>query len=177
MYPFSPPFKEKFLFFLFLFSATVVIGSFFSEPMMQFFAPSIEQMVEKAGSIEQTENFLLSLSLFIFLKNSSVVAMILAFGRFLIIPVFVIIINGLMVGALVTETIQAGANWLTTIMYILPHGIIEIPVVLAACAMLVNLKEVFFIKRVLIGFKYLIIPLALAAAIEVYITPIIANMV
>ena len=121
--------------------------------------------------------------LIVFLNNSFTVFLAVVLGViFGILPFLVLFINGLILGIVIYFT-QTVAGWPTFFALILPHGIIEIPAVILACAAGLRLGKVvlerIFKKEVsikaelnlaLIFFlKFLFPLLAIAAAIEIFL--------
>lgn len=129
--------------------------------------------------------------LIIFAKNlfTSAMAMLLGLGLG-IIPFVVVSSNGLILGIVGYEAVQkAGISFLLA--GILPHGIIELPVVLVSIAIGFRLghslaltlaqKEVNLSDEIRTAFHFLVrwvAPLLfLAAAIETFITPFVISVV
>ncbi len=122
----------------------------------------------------------------IFFNNALTAAMTLIFGFiFGIFPLLVILSNGIILGILAFST-QDTSSWGTFIMGILPHGIIELPLIILTAGLGIKIgslviKKVFKkqgcikeeIFMIFTFFVKVIIPLLLiAAAIEVFITPL-----
>ncbi|WP_201008884.1 stage II sporulation protein M [Paenibacillus glycanilyticus] len=119
-----------------LFFAGLVVGGTNSA-----FSDYLEQQLKALGnvaeSLEQTENPTLAFMVFIFLNNAIKSIFIIYIGAiFGIIPIFFLVLNGMVVGFLlqhVAET-QGTGDMLTVVLGLLPHGIIEIPAIVVACA-------------------------------------------
>lgn len=119
-----------------LFFAGLVVGGTNSA-----FSDYLEQQLQALGnvaeSLEQTENPTLAFMVFIFLNNAIKSIFIIYIGAILgVIPIFFLVINGMVVGFLlqhVAET-QGTGDMLTVVLGLLPHGIIEIPAIIVACA-------------------------------------------
>lgn len=146
---------------------------------------------------KQFADILTSTDFFMFLKifynNLKISIMLVFLGFTLILPLAMILINGVVLGiaaGLIINKSAIGANSIINVLIsILPHGIIELPVILF-CAFLSTilglkfyfkkgilpkktLKE-FFIEIIKL-FVFIIIPLLLIAAfIEVYVTKALA---
>jgi len=133
----------------------------------------------------------LLIMLMIFLKNliASTIAMLLGLGLG-VIPTIVIISNGVLLGVVAESALeQHGAAFLLA--GIVPHGIVELPIVLACAAIGLRLghllalaligREVDLAGETKIALRFLLwwaAPLLLlAAAIETFITPIALSMV
>jgi len=121
--------------------------------------------------------------LIVFLNNSFTIFLVIILGLiFGIFPFLVLFSNGLILG-LVAYFTQAGGDWTTTLTLVLPHGIIEIPAVILACAIGFKLGKVILEKilkkevsikaelNTALNFllRFLFPALAVAAAIEVFL--------
>jgi len=122
---------------------------------------------------------------FIFFNNSLTVflTIILAviFGLF---PFLVLLVNGLILGVFISVW---DLPWLTFLKGILPHGLVEIPVLLIAAAIGLKIGQTAFRKvfrkegrlkpelsQALNFFLKILLPLlALAALLEVFVTPLL----
>jgi stage II sporulation protein M len=127
----------------------------------------------------------------IFLKNLMACAMSVLLGLGLgIVPLLVVTSNGMLLGIVSYGAVKkAGVLYLMA--GILPHGVIELPVVLTCIAMGFRLGHVLILsilgededvsgetrKAVLFLVKWVAPLLLLAAAIETFITPIAISMV
>lgn len=128
--------------------------------------------------------------LIVFLNNALTTFSALLFGTILgIFPFLCLLVNGGILGALTFLSCQS-LSLSVFLMGILPHGIIEIPVLVVCCSSGMKIgKEVgtrLFTKRgkikeeFLLSFTFflrVLLPLLfLAAVIEVFITPYIINL-
>jgi stage II sporulation protein M len=127
----------------------------------------------------------------IFLKNllASATAMLLGLGLGLL-PLMVVTSNGFLLGIVGYGAIQK-EGWLYLAAGILPHGIIELPVVLVSIAIGFRLGHLLILsilreKADLSGeiriavhflFRWITPLLFLAAAIETFITPVVISVV
>jgi len=127
----------------------------------------------------------------IFLKNLLACAMAMLLGLGLgLIPLMVVTSNGFLLGIVGYAAVQK-AGWLFLLAGILPHGIIELPVVLVCIAIGFRLGYLLALTlakekadlsdetRIAIHFlvRYVAPLLFLAAAIETFITPIAISVV
>ncbi|WP_127497531.1 stage II sporulation protein M [Paenibacillus glycanilyticus] len=119
-----------------LFFAGLVVGGTNSA-----FSDYLEQQLKALGnvaeSLEQTENPTLAFMVFIFLNNAIKSIFIIYIGAiFGIIPIFFLVLNGMVVGFLLQHVAQTQGtgDMLTVVLGLLPHGIIEIPAIVVACA-------------------------------------------
>lgn len=120
-----------------LFAAGVWIGAA-NESFHHVLESQLESIRGLAGSLQASNNPTLSFIGFIFLNNALKALFVMAAGiLFGFAPVFFMIVNGMILGYLWTITAQtagAGAALVHFAKGILPHGIIEIPVIILACA-------------------------------------------
>jgi Uncharacterized membrane protein len=132
------------------------------------------------------ERSAVDLVLFIFVNNARIAGMLVFLGFiFAVLPVFIVFANGFMVG-IVSESIIRTDGLLFLLVGLLPHGIIEIPLILFSAGigfkMGVGTLQVIFGKKNLkvylfdfftaaVIYAVCIVPLLFAAAmIEVYVT-------
>jgi len=119
--------------------------------------------------------------LFIFVNNTITLFLTIILGLFFgAFPLLVLFVNAVILGAFLHFT-----PFPIFVLGILPHGILEIPALILSCAVGLNLGNVFLKKlrkekvnvkkelktALIFFFKFLLPILALAAAIEIYITP------
>mgnify|MGYP001163399638 FL=1 len=154
----------------------------FGESLVNLF----EEMI--ANQIMSAEPPLLALQLF--LNNLEACVIIFIGGAFFgFISVAILMLNGVIIGA-VLEVIQKEAGYLAIIAAILPHGIFELPAVIASGALGLMMGRA--VKNELAGtsdasfealrlgryfVKYIIPFIAIAAIIEAFITPAILQLV
>jgi len=142
----------------------------------------LEQLQEMFGPIVEMPPF--SQFLVVFLNNSLTAFLVIVLGIiFGISPFLVLLSNGLVLG-LVVYFAQAAADWPTVFVLTFPHGIIEIPVIILACAVGFKLGKVSFDRifkkqgsiktelNIALGFflKIILPLLAIASAIEIFLT-------
>jgi len=120
-----------------LFFAGMVVGGTNTD-LSDYLRGQIAGLGELANRIDNSAHPTLYMFLFIFLNNAikSIVIMYLgiAFG---IVPIFFLVVNGMVLGFLFTHIAQqegAGTLVHSIVAGILPHGIIEIPAIIVACA-------------------------------------------
>lgn len=174
--------RYPFLLSLVLFLLSVYVGYSFSE---LFPINILEGLGETFIEIEKWNQ--LQLLLFIFLNNTvkSFLAILLGF-IFGIYPLLFITVNGLVIG-LVTSEVEKIKGISFALAAILPHGIVEIPMVLLSAAIgfrigyetVKKLRGQGSVKRELIRginffIKRILVFLLLAAIIEAFLTPLIA---
>jgi len=172
-------FKKSFVVFVLFFAVTFLVGCFFHQQILEFFSPSVDKTINAIGyamaAAPPHHPFLISLIFagVIFLKNILVVAVILIFSFRLFtgfIPAVIVIVNGVVLGAVFMDLVASGLPWQEAAMYFVPHGIIEIPAVIGACVLAVSIKETK--EKLRKGGKWIVPFLGVAALIEVYVTPL-----
>jgi stage II sporulation protein M len=108
----------------------------------------MNQVRDLARTLQESANPTLSFFLFIFFNNAVKALIVMASGVILgAVPVFFLVMNGMVLGYLWTiEAADAGtqATLLHFMKGILPHGIIEIPVVILAAAYGMKLGGYFY---------------------------------
>lgn len=111
-----------------------VLGIDASDRYGDFIRGQMKGIEQIASSIQGREHPQLWLFLFIFWNNVTKSLMFVYFGLlFGILPIGVLVINGMVLG-FVSQHNAAEQTWLFVAKAILPHGIIEIPAILLACA-------------------------------------------
>lgn len=166
----------------FAFFYSIFKGHFFAEndpERTKNLIANLKEMYDPFGDLSSIGQFLL-----ILLNNSITLFFSILLGLiFGIIPLFIIVTNGIVLGALM-YVLESKSSLDLFFLSILPHGILEIPVLIIGSAMGVNLGKVVFDKifhkkgdikkelsTVLEFFWKIIIPLlAIAAAIEIFVT-------
>jgi len=131
----------------------------------------------------------LKLMMFVFFRNSATAALMLATGPFLsLLSIASIAFNGYIIGGVVQyRLVTYGDPFLRILGYLVPHGIVELPVLFYVGGMSFDLGITLITDREALKDKmgrylniYLkvILPLLLLAAfIEAFITPLVGSMV
>lgn len=191
----------KFYFFVSaaLFIAGIGFG-YVSESFRTFLDSQLSALGEIAQELSESENPELTIFLFIFLNNAVKCVLIVFLGLMLgVIPLLFILLNGMVMGYLifVLQTDQGTASTIEMLVKgILPHGIIEIPVLLLASAYGMKmgaavlseliravgrksnrpnqLRSMLKLSLPLSGF--IVISLLVAALIESFITPMVMGL-
>lgn len=119
-----------------LFIVGIVAGWVSTESLEQFLLSQLNGLGEISRTLSQSDNPQLSLFVFIFLNNSIKGVMIIFLGAFFgILPVVFLLVNGMVIGYLLHISMLQGENLYELIFKgLVPHGIIEIPAILIACA-------------------------------------------
>ncbi|MGV8110207.1 stage II sporulation protein M [Methanospirillum sp.] len=154
----------------------------FGETLLTLF----QEMI--AGQIMGDDPPMLALQLF--LNNLEACVVIFIGGAFFgFLSVFILMMNGVIIGA-VLEIVRKEAGYIALIAAIVPHGIFELPAVIASGALGLMLGRA--VKNELAGgseasieawslggyfLKYIIPFVAIAAIIEAFITPAVLQMV
>lgn len=118
-----------------LFFAGVIVGG--TNPSLRGFLDSQLAALAEFGELaESTGRPGVAIILLIFFNNAIKSALVIYTGALLgVIPVFFLIVNGMILGYLYTMIAERGGNAaLIFLKGVLPHGILEIPAVLLACA-------------------------------------------
>ena len=172
-----------------VFIAFLIIGVLVSITNPEKSAYYIDLFKKMFGWITQLDPFHRMLAIFKNNAMNSLLALVLGIGLGFI-PIFIIAVNGLFLG-MVAEVFSTEKGILFVLAAVLPHGIIELPMVLlsAAIGLRLGYEMIRFLKGERTNLKqefvqglwfYLtrIAPLLLVAAvIESYVTPVIASMV
>ena len=178
--------KKYFVPIIVIFIFSLIIGLFAAALYPEKSLSLIDSFKEIFGWITVLDPFERMLAIF---KNNAIdsfLALVLGIG-FGIVPVFIVAINGFFLG-MVALVFSKETSALFVLAAILPHGIIELPMVLLSAGIglrlghevylyfkgtRTDLKEEF--KRGIWFFIRYIIPLLfIAAFIESYLTPVIA---
>jgi stage II sporulation protein M len=181
-----------------VFAAGVVLGFGYSDRFEAVLQSQIEGLRELARSIQTKDHSMLWLFGFIFLNNALKSILIIFAGMFFgLLPIGFLLINGMVIGYLAELQAEAGLMGLF-LKGILPHGIIEIPAIILACAYGIKFgtimgkgllrllssrgRTVFaadlerFIKLTVPLVGLLVVSLLVAAIIESTITPWLIQM-
>jgi stage II sporulation protein M len=129
------------------------------------------------------------LAVAIFFNNSLKTLIVILLGPLLgLAPVLFLVVNGAILGAVMPVAAESRGLW-PSLMTILPHGVLELPAILLGTSIGLRLgtqtwrhfagtAEQSLMSELATGLKiyfYVIVPLLLAAAaIEVYVTPLLA---
>jgi stage II sporulation protein M len=176
-------------------TATFIVGAYlgFSQPeQFQFLLDNqIKQLTDMVNSIGGHDNYQWRLLVFILMNNVMVSVFMVYSGVMLgIIPLFSLLSNGLVMGYLAQQNVPE-TGWGPFIMAILPHGIIELPAFILACAFgirfgAVMLKSFFFLfsparraanNAAFIRLLKVSVPLVILVAILLMAAAVIESMV
>ncbi|MEC0093949.1 hypothetical protein PMSD_21505 [Paenibacillus macquariensis subsp. defensor] len=131
-----------------IFIIGIAVGWLSTETIAQFVNQQIEGIRQISQNLSESERPQWSFFVFIFLNNSIKAVLIIFFGIFLgILPVIFLMINGMVLGYLVHHLSAQGENMFDVIVKgLLPHGIIEIPAIIIACAFGLRLGTLVWIS-------------------------------
>lgn len=124
----------------------------------------------------------------IFLNNAIKALFVIIFGVLMIIPIVFIAYNGYIIGIVVCEHART-SGYVYVLAAILPHGIIELPMIIISAALGTRLGMMTFLRvigkissadilvelkrSVSFYFRWILPLLFIAAVIETFITPIV----
>lgn len=176
-----------------IFIVSIVVG-YQWEAFHAFLHSQIQGIAEVAEQLAEAENPMLQMFTFIFFNNTIKAIAIIYLGLFLgVLPIFFLAVNGMVLGYLYLQMVvvhEAATLW-DIVIGILPHGIIELPVVIIACGFGLKLGALVWKKLIqLISNQpringeirsfmkgtgrivfFLVVTLLIAAIIESTITP------
>ncbi len=126
--------------------AGMVVGA--TNPALDAFIKGQMSGIQKmAQSIQASNNPTLLFILFIFFNNALKSILVMYLGMlFGIVPIVFLAINGMMLGYLISKAAEQGGGELFTLIVkgLLPHGIIEIPAIIIACAYGLRFGRIMF---------------------------------
>ncbi|MFD0694252.1 stage II sporulation protein M [Paenibacillus sp. GCM10027628] len=126
--------KHYFIVVLLVFSFSFYLGWANSDQFSNFLHNQMQGLKSLSQSLSSKDNPQLWFFVIIFLNNAVKSVVIIFLGLiFGILPLFMLIANGMILGYVLS--LQTHENTVAIVLKgILPHGIIEIPVILIACA-------------------------------------------
>lgn len=112
----------------------IYMGAASSERFDNMILGQLEALKSITDSIKDEPNQQWSIFWLIFWNNASKSLIIIALGAFLgLPPLFFLVVNGLLIGYMSVLVVEK-ASWAALIKTIVPHGILELPAVIIACA-------------------------------------------
>lgn len=119
-----------------LFIMGIILGTVNTEFINQIIQPSIAQLQSISTDLSSSSNPEWSFFKFIFINNVTKSLAVMALGGFFcLVPAFFLVMNGMMLGYILAIAAASGQAWgLILLRGILPHGIIELPVIIIAAA-------------------------------------------
>lgn len=159
--------------------------------LSSFLQGSSDSLKDIAGKIANSAHPQLYLFLFIFLNNAIKAILFIYLGAFLgLWPLSVLLINGMMLGYALT-THPSGSPVLLFMKGIMPHGILELPAIIVACAYGIRfggvlIKSFFMLlspqrragaKSEVIHFLKMTLPLVVILTIVLFIAAVIESTI
>lgn len=119
-----------------LFIAAIALGTINADGLQRLLLSQIEGLQGVVQNLQQSDNVTLSFFTFIFLNNAIKSVLVMLLGAFFgLIPVIFLLINGMVLGFVVMVSHERGENIAELIFKgLLPHGILELPAIVIACA-------------------------------------------
>lgn len=186
---------KKMKFYIAAAALIFVVGIFVGSQSTWFQAylnSQVKALADVASELSELENSSFWIFLFIFLNNAVKSILIIFLGAFLgFLPVGFLLLNGMVLGYVYDLFMQEGGTLWQLVVGILPHGIIELPAVIIACAYGIRLgvlvlKKIIpwlvpmhrsqegemksFMKRIFPLSGFLVVTLLIAAIIEATLT-------
>jgi stage II sporulation protein M len=126
--------KHYFIASAFVFTIGIVLGAGFSDQFQGFIEAQLNGLKQLTQTIADKPNQQWSLFWLIFWNNTIKSVAIIALGAvFGVLPLFFLIANGLLLGYMGAVSIEKESLWYF-FKAIVPHGVIEIPAIIFACA-------------------------------------------
>ncbi|MGO4532761.1 stage II sporulation protein M [Paenibacillus sp. 2TAF8] len=119
-----------------LFAVGIGAGWVSTGPLEQLLLNQIEGLRQISQQLQQGGNVQWNFFLLIFFNNAIKSVLVIYAGVFFgILPIIFLLINGMVLGFVVHTSMNYGASFFDIVVKgLLPHGIIEIPVIIIACA-------------------------------------------
>ncbi|MGQ9498555.1 MAG: stage II sporulation protein M [Desulfotomaculales bacterium] len=170
--------KSRFFFvFTGLFAAGVYAGGIFKEALIPHLMPAIRFGLEVAEKMSSWggSNFLAFL--LIFAKNLSVAVLCFCLARFTfgLVPIWVCVSNGLVVGTLGALLAEKRVSPWQYAILLAPHGVVELPALFLVCALGLTLGG-SLLGRLKQGIPVVAGMFAVAAFVEVWVTPLVGKL-
>lgn len=128
--------RKTLLFVTVLFVLGIVAGWYSTGVLAQFIDQQMGGIRDIGESLSRSSNPKWNFFVFIFFNNSIKAVLMIFLGLFLgILPILFLLVNGMVVGFLVHASMEQGNSLFDLVVKgLLPHGIIEIPAIIIACA-------------------------------------------
>lgn len=173
-----------------IFAASLIAGYGYAALNPSESARFVEELSAELGWIMDLSP--LEIFLVIFLNNAIKALLVIILGLMIIIPAGFVAYNGWVLGIVICEEART-SGYLSVVAGILPHGIIELPMVVLSAALGTRLGVMAFlrmkgtisskdilseIKRSVNFYLRWILPLLfIAALIETFVTPIVLHLI
>jgi stage II sporulation protein M len=126
--------KHYFIVSVLVFGIGMFLGSAYADQFSAFLNNQIQGIKSLGDYLSKQNNQQLWFFVVIFLNNTSKAIMFIFLGLlFGVLPLFMLVANGMILGYVLTIESQ-NTPWMLILKGILPHGIIEIPTIILACA-------------------------------------------
>ncbi|MFC1927725.1 stage II sporulation protein M [Chloroflexota bacterium] len=171
-----------------IFFASLVVGTLIGQNLVEGLLSELGAVL---GPLASTGNLSFLLLLIIFINNAIKALGIIFLGILLGLPPILFIgLNGFILGGL-GSALEAVNGWEYAVASFVPHGVIEIPVILLATALglTVGVESVRWLVRkesrvrlqlsygLKVYVRWILPGLAVAAIIEVFVTPLVIGLV
>jgi len=171
-----------------IFFATIVVGTLIGQNLVEGLLSELGAVL---GPLASTGNLSFLLLLIIFINNAVKALGLIFLGILLgLPPVLFIGLNGFILGGL-GSALEAVNGWRYVMASFIPHGVIEIPVVLLATALgfTVGMESARWLARkesrvrlrlsdgLKVYLRWILPGLAIAAIIEAFVTPLVIGLV
>ena len=170
-----------------IFFASLVVGTLIGQNIVEGLLGEFGAVLEPLTSVDRLSVLLV---LLIFINNAIKALAIVSLGILLgLPPIFFIGLNGFIVGGL-GSALESAGGWTYVVASFVPHGVIEIPVILLATALgfTVGMESLKWLARresrvksqlsdsLKVYLKWILPGLAAAAIIEGFVTPLIIGL-
>ncbi|APB74152.1 MULTISPECIES: stage II sporulation protein M [Paenibacillus] len=120
----------------FLFCTSIMVGWLSTGTIQSMLAQQMEGLGEVAQRLQNSEHPQWSFFVFIFFNNAIKCVLVIFMGAvFGIVPFIFLIVNGMVLGFVVhLQTDMGRSMYEVVVKGLLPHGVIELPVLIIACA-------------------------------------------
>ncbi|MFC6335076.1 stage II sporulation protein M [Paenibacillus septentrionalis] len=139
--------KQFILIATLIFAISIYIG-LTNENFARFLDTQMAAMGELVQQIDKSSNPTLSMLVFIFFNNAIKSVLVMFLGAFFgIVPIFFLVINGMLIGYIVKLTVDgqiAISLFDLIVKTLLPHGILEIPALILVAAYGLRLGKLLF---------------------------------
>jgi stage II sporulation protein M len=126
--------KHYFIVSVLVFGIGLLLGAAYADQFSAFLKNEVQGIQKLSNFLSEKNNQQLWFFVVIFLNNTTKAIMFIFLGLlFGVLPLFMLIANGMILGYVLTAQSQE-STWMLVLKGIVPHGIFEIPAILLACA-------------------------------------------
>lgn len=128
--------KRLILISVLLFCTSIVVGWLSTGTIQSMLAQQMEGLEGVAQRLQNSEHPQWSFFVFIFFNNAIKCVLVIFMGAlFGIVPIIFLVVNGMILGFVVhLQTDMGRSMYEVVVKGLLPHGVIELPVLIIACA-------------------------------------------